>query len=121
MLLFAIFSMRKTKMQGLGDDLLHFLFDLNQIFRSEGLCVKVVIEAVFNGGADGELCLGMHALYSLSKDMGAGVAHCPAAVGVIKGEELEAVVAMDGAESVCALTVYLCGKGSLAQARAKLK
>ena len=60
----------------------------------------------------------MHALYGLSKDMGAGVAHCPAAVSVIKGEELEAVVAVDGAESVCALTVYLCGKGSLAQAGA---
>ena len=106
------------KGQGFGDYLFHLFFDLNEIFRSERFCVKVVIEAVFNGRAYGKFCLGMHTFYGLCEDMGAGVAHCPAAVGVIKGEQLKAVVAVNGAKSVRTLTVYLCGKGGLSQAGA---
>ena len=42
------------------DDLLHFLLDGGQEFGREGLVhVEVIVEAVFDGRADGQLGLGL--------------------------------------------------------------
>ena len=81
------------KGQRLGDYFFHLLLDLFEIFRSEGLRVKVIVETGVNSGADGQLCLGMYPLYGLGKYMGGCMAHGPAAVFIFPGEELNAVVA----------------------------
>ena len=85
--------LKAFKGQRLGDYLLHLLLDLFEILRSEGLCVKVIVETGVNGGADGQLCLGMYPLYGLGKYMGGCMAHGPAAVFIFPCEELNAVVA----------------------------
>ena len=57
------------------DDLAHLRFDGRKIFRREGFFyVKIVIEAGFNGRADGHLGVGVKAQHRLSQDVGRRVA-----------------------------------------------
>ena len=57
--------------QVFADDLLHFLLKGTQLFRSEGdFRIKIVVEAVFNGRTDGQLCLGIQPFDRLSQNMG---------------------------------------------------
>ena len=93
--------------------LLHLLLNLFKIFRGKGFRVKVIIEAVLYCGAYCKLGFRMHALHGLRQYMGRGVAHCPAAVLILPGEQLERMVAVYGAEGIRALAVYFGGKGSL--------
>ena len=67
-------------------DLAHLSFDLLQHLGSEGdVGVDVVIEPVLNGRADGQLALGVQALYRLGEDMAGGVAVGVAVFLVFKG------------------------------------
>ena len=86
---------------------------LLKIVRSEGLGVKVIVEAVLYCGAYRKLGLGMHPLYGLSQYMAACVAHGPAAVLIVPCEKLELMVAVYRPESVLPAAVYLGGKGGL--------
>ena len=58
------------------DDFLHLLFDLAQIFGGEGLgAVEIVIPAVVDHRADGDLGVGPDLLHGAGHDMGQVVAH----------------------------------------------
>ena len=75
------------------DDFAHLVLQRLQHFRSKGDGrVKVVIEPVVNGGADGELGLGIEALYRLGEHVRRGVPECKAAALVVKGQKLQAAV-----------------------------
>ena len=67
-------------------DLAHFGLDLLQIAGGEGEGgVQIVIEAVVDTGADGQLHLGMQALDGLGQHVGAGVPVGLAVLLVFKG------------------------------------
>ena len=58
------------------DDLFHLLFDGAEIFGSEGLfAVEIVIPAVLDDGADGDLHIGPDFLHGAGHDVGQIVAH----------------------------------------------
>ena len=103
-----------------------FLFDLHKLFldglkvsEGEGFRrVEIVIEAVVDRGADGELHIRVQALYGLRQHVGSGVAVCPAAAFVCKGEQLERAILCDRLERIGARSVDLAGDGRLAQAGA---
>ena len=68
-------------------DFLHLRLDLSQVLGGEGEGrVKVVVPALVDGGADGQLHLGPQALHRLRHDVGAGVPVGLAVLGVFKGE-----------------------------------
>ena len=55
-------------------DLPHFGLDLLQIAGGEGKGrVQIVVKAVVNAGADGQLHLGVQALHGLGQNVGAGM------------------------------------------------
>ena len=100
-------------------DLFHLLFDLFQIVLGKGLRrVKIVVKAVFNGRADGQLDLRIQALDRLRQQVGGGVPVGPAAVLVGKGVELQRVVARHGAEGVAVYPVDGAGQCGLGKAGA---
>ena len=99
------------------DDLLHFGFDLLQVFCHKGLLhVDVIIEAVVHRGADGQFSLGIQVLHRLGQHMGAGVPECLFALGVLKGEDGHIGVAFDGEAQVPKLAVHFCSAGGFGQA-----
>ena len=56
------------------DDLLHFRLDFGDIVGIKRLCnVKIIVEALVDRRADGELCLGIKALDRLRENMRGGV------------------------------------------------
>ena len=60
----------------LGDDLAHLLFDHGKVFGGEGLCtVEIVIPAVVDHRADGDLDGGPDLLHGAGHDMGQIMAH----------------------------------------------
>ena len=62
------------QLQFLLADLAHLRFQLLQLVLGKGLGgVKIVIEAIVNRRADGQLYLGMQTLHGLGQDVGAGV------------------------------------------------
>ena len=74
------------QLQLLLADLAHFALDLGQVLGGEGKGrVQIIIKAVFDGRADGQLHLRMQALDGLGQDMGAGVPIGPAVFLVFKG------------------------------------
>ena len=72
--------------QALFDDLLHLPFDLFQVLREKRVRrhVKVVVEPVVDGGADGEFGVGIQPLHRLGQHMGAGVPKGVLAVRVVR-------------------------------------
>ena len=70
-------------------DLAHLRLQRRQILLGKGLFhIKIVIEAGFDGGADGQLDLRMQALHGLRQHMGAGVPISPAVFGIFKGIQI---------------------------------
>lgn len=66
-------------------DLPHLALDLGQVVLGEGKGrIQIVIEAVFNAGADGQLHLRVQALDGLGQHMGAGMPVRPAVFLVFK-------------------------------------
>ena len=73
--------------QTLLADLLHLRLDLGKMLGSEGEGrVKVIVPALVNGGADGQLHLRPQALDGLRHDVGAGVPVGLAILRIFKGE-----------------------------------
>ena len=105
--------------QVLLDDFLHLGLDFGQVLGGEGLLhVKVVIEAVLNGGANGELGAGVQAHHGLGHDVGGGVPIGVLALGRVEGEDLQGAVLLDGGAQIADLPVNLGGAGGLVQAHA---
>ena len=100
-------------------DLCHLGLNFCEVFRREGFGrVKIVIEAVFDRGADGELRLRPEALDRLCEHVARRVTVGPATVFVLKGIECDLVVAVDGAESVAVRAVDGAGQRGPRKARA---
>ena len=79
-------QLKALQLQLLLADLAHFALDLGQVLGGEGKGrVQIVIKAVFDGRADGQLHLRMQALDGLGQDVGAGVPIGPAVFLVFKG------------------------------------
>ena len=94
------------------DDAGHLLFHLGQKLGSKGLLhVEVVIEAVLDGGADGQLGLGVQVQHRLGQHVAGGMAQGLAAVLVVKGEQLQNMVALNGLHQGDHLAVQLGGQG----------
>ena len=67
-------QLKALQLQLLLADFPHFHLQLLHLGLSEGLGgVEVVVEAVVDGGADGQLYLRVQALHGLGQDVGAGV------------------------------------------------
>ena len=67
-------------------DLPHLCFQLLQLLLREGLGgVKVVVKAVVNAGADGQLHLRVQALHGLGQNVGAGMPIGFPILGIVKG------------------------------------
>ena len=112
-------QLKPFKGQVFSHYLFHFLLDLREILGGEGdIGIEIVVEAVFDGGADSELDLGPQPLYGLRQNMRARVAIGPSAALVGEGEELQRMVAVDGQRRVVKLAVQLSGKGRFSKARA---
>lgn len=82
------------------------------------LGIEVVIEAVLDGGAYGELRVGIEALDRLREHVRGRVAVGPAAALVLEGQELQAAVRADGRKGVPPLAVYLARERRFFQPRA---
>ena len=99
------------------DDLLHALLDLLEIFRGEGLLAgKIVVEAVLDGRADGDLGAGIEFLNRLRHDMGGIVTHQLKGFLVAGGDDRQLGIVIDQPGGVHQLTVQLAGQGRLGQA-----
>ena len=70
-------------------DLAHLAFQLGEVLGGEGAGgVKVVVEAVLNGGADGQLHLGVQPLHGLGQHMGTGVPIGLTVLRIFKGVQI---------------------------------
>ena len=102
-------------------DLAHFLLDFLHDFRSEGEGgIQVIVEAVFNGRANGQLDLREQPLDSLGQHMGGGMAQGPAAHFVLKGQQVQGAVPVDGGHGVLSFAVDLAGQHIAGQALGNL-
>ena len=70
-------------------DLAHLPLQLGEVLGGEGAGgVKVVVEAILNGGADGQLHLGVEPLHGLGQHVGTGVPIGLAVLGIFKGVQI---------------------------------
>ena len=77
------------QMQPLFADFLHLRLNLVQMLLGEGEgAVKIVVPALGNGGADGQLHLRPQALHGLGHDVRAGVPIGLAILGIFKGVQV---------------------------------
>ena len=70
-------------------DLAHLRFQLFQDLRSDGKGgVEIIVEAVFDGRADGQLYLGVQAFHGLGQNVAGGVAVGVFILGIFKGIQI---------------------------------
>jgi len=75
---------------GGGDDLAHLLLDAREVLLAQRrVAVDVVIEAVLDGGAEGQLDAGEETHDRPGHDVGAGMAQDVEGLAVAVGEDLE--------------------------------
>ena len=80
---------------------LHFLFDLGKVLHGEGnLGIKVIVKAVRDGGADGQLRLGEQVLDGHGHQVAGRMEEHLAAVRVVEGERGHGLGMGNGAEQV---------------------
>ena len=101
-----------------GDDLAHLRLDPLEILRGEGLgAVEVVVEAVLDHRPDGHLGLGPDLLHRAGHDVRAVVAdeleH--ARVVVLRGDDGQRCIVIDGLREIGERAVDARGKGGLGQ------
>ena len=105
-------QLKALQPQTLLDDLLHFGLDLVQVLLQKGLFpVKIVVKAVVDSGADGQLGLGIQALDGLGQNVGAGVAQGPAAVLMLPTQDLHHVAVLQNGGQAPALAVDVGHQG----------
>ena len=101
-----------------GDGLVGGLLDLLEVLGREGrLAGEVVVEAVLDGRADGDLGARVELLHHAGHDVGGVVARHLERLGVPGGDHLEPDVAVERAGEVHRLAVELGDVGGLGQAR----
>ena len=80
-------QLKALQLQLLLADLAHLGLQLGELILGEGLGgVEVVVKAVFNCGADGQLHLGVEPLHGLGQDVAGGVPVGLAVLRVFKGK-----------------------------------
>ena len=94
-------------------DLFHLLLDLRKFIGGEKarLAVEIVIEAVRNGGPDGELHAGVKPLDGLGHYVRSGVAKSSSAVFVVEGQKLQRCVPVNNGAKVGCLAVNAAHTG----------
>ena len=100
-------------------DLAHLRFDLRQIVgRERRVAREVVIEAVLDRRADGDLGAGKQLLHRHREQMRGVVADQLQRLGILPGDDAQLRVLLDGAEDVPLLAVDLDDQRRLGEARA---
>ena len=100
------------------DDLAHFLFDRGEVFRRERLVAeKIVIEAVVDHRADGDLRAGPQRLHRLGQHMRGVVADQFERARVVAGKELDLGVVVDRIGEVGNLAIERHGDRALGERR----
>jgi hypothetical protein len=100
-------------------DLLHLGFDAGEVVGGDGRVQgDVVVEAVFQRRAVGELGVGPEALDGFGHDVRGRVAQHEEGLGIAVGEDGDLVVAGEARGEVDDLAVDFCGDGGLGQALA---
>ena len=103
------------------DDAAHFLLHFLQEVGGEGLVhVEIVVEAVVDGGADGQLGLRAQLFHGLSQHVAGGMAQHPLGFVVFKGEDLQLAVMVDGLPQLHDFTVHAGAQRLLFQVLAQL-
>ena len=98
------------------DDPRHFLFDGREEFGRKRLVhVEIVVEAVVNGGADGELRLGLQGLYGLREHVTGRVPEHAQTVRVIRREDIKLASVRNGLRQILNRAVHARGQRSLFQ------
>ena len=82
------------------------------------LAVEVVVEALFDHRADGDLRAGEQALHGVGDDVRGVVARHQERLGVLRGEDLQLGVRVDGAREIDVGAVQLGEDGGLGEAGA---
>ena len=99
-----------------GDDLGHGGLDLRQVLGSErGGAVEVVVETLFDGGADGELGVRIELLNRLRHHVRGRVADHLAASLILEGEDLDALALGEGSRQVELPSIGARGEGLFRQ------
>ena len=102
----------------LGSEFRHALFDGGQVLgRERTLVAEVVVEAVFDHRADGDLRIREQLLDGVGQQVGGGVADDFQPLGVFGCEDGEPAVTGDGKARVDHLVVHLARDGGLGQSR----
>lgn len=102
------------------DYFFHLCFDIAQVFRGKGpVDIEIVVETVVYRGPDGELDLGIHALYGLSENVRRGMVKSAAAFLVVESQYFERAVALERSTQVAYLTVDLRGASGLVKTRSQ--
>ena len=101
------------------DDLVHALFDGNEVFRGERrLAREIVVEAVLDRRADGHLRARIQLLHRLRHDVRGVVADEVERLGVLRGDDGERRVGVDHMAGINQLAVDLAGERRLGEAGA---
>ena len=99
-----------------GDDLAHLLLDLRQVVRVERLGLgKIIIEAVLDHGADGDLGAGPQLLYGFGQHVGAVVPDQLERLGIGARHEFDAGIGHDRIGKIGEGAVERHGHGALGQ------
>ena len=94
--------------------LVHAFFDGGEVFGCEGALVgKVVVEAVFDDGADGDLGVGKQILHGVGHQVCGGMPDDVQAVGIPVGDDGDLGVVGDGTGEVDEFSVDAAGDGGL--------
>ena len=102
-----------------GDDLAHPRLDPLEVLRGEGLVpVEVVVEAVLDRRADGDLGAGEKVLHRLGEHMRGVVPDQFKRFRVLAGDEADGGVAVEHGGEVGELAVHAHGDGGLGEAGA---
>ena len=91
----------------LGGQLLHFGFDFRKVIRRDAIIheIDVVVEAVFDMGADAELDTGIKAFNGGGHQVGGAVPEHALAILVVPGQQLHFSVLIDGTAELHNLVV----------------
>ena len=100
-----------------GDDLGHLLFDRREIVLGEGrVALEVVIKAVLDHRADGDLRRRPKFLHGFGEDVRSVVPDQSEAVGAVAGDEFDAAVLVQRITEIGERAVPLHGDGALGKA-----
>ncbi len=105
--------------QGFLHDLLHFRFNRGQVFRGERALVgEVVIEAVVDHRADGDLRAGKQPLHGLRQQVRGGMAQDVQRLGGFFGHDGQRSIVVDAVAGIHQFVIHFASQGRLGQASA---